>query len=71
MTRKDLNNVKIGDIVKLNKRCKQNSGVCCTVLNIDKFNGIIEVQTIDNAPIYVSGVKTIWNEVSYQAVTLA
>lgn len=76
MTLADFNKLKIGDEVVLNRRCKRNAGVHCTVIDVDSFNRTIDIQTINNEPIYIScgkrtGIKTIWNSFSYQSVNLA
>lgn len=76
MTKEEFKKLKVGDEVILNGRCKRNEGVLCTVIGIDTFNKIIEVQTINNTPIYIScgkrtGIKTIWNSFYYQSVNFA
>lgn len=75
MTKAEFDTLKIGDEIVLNGHCKRNAGVHCTVIDIDSFNRIVDIQTINNTPIYIScgkrtGIKTIWNSFSYQSVNL-
>lgn len=76
MTMAKFDKLKIGDEIVLNGHCKRNAGVHCTVISIDGFNRTVDIQTVNNEPIYIScgnktGIKTIWNTFSYQSINLA
>lgn len=70
MTKKQFKNLKIGDVVELNGRCRGNEGIRCYVDWI--IDNRIWVKTLDGKPNLSidGGIQTNWNEITYAGANI-
>lgn len=68
MTRQQFQNLKVGDTVILNGKCRTDAGAKCKVTYI--IDDRIWVQTIDGKMLLAETAVGDWNEVSYTAANI-